>query len=197
MTLIVTAHNGKDIVIGSDTLTTVEVDGVNRPDETSQKITRLNKKAALAISGYFYASTKQFITDFCYNNRGEENVEALKDKLLATIAATLALDKREKIQVTLVGFTNDKPEIRVVEIKQGAAPKSGLRRENYFSIGFERPAARADELLIEGDVESNPKIGELKVLVRDTINSCIREFSNDGRNQRLGGKPDVVVLRKK
>ena len=195
MTLIVAAHNDKDIILCADTLTTVDIDGVKQPDIISHKLIKINNHAALGISGLFSASTKQFIDDFCYNNRGEKNVTILKDKLLANAKATLNLGIREKLQLMLVGFENSTPLLKVIEIKWDES-QSGTAKDNYFPLGFNGPQTRAKELLAKSDINSKPKLRELKEIVRDTVSTCIREFS-DSTDERLGGEPDLIVLYRK
>jgi 20S proteasome alpha/beta subunit len=193
MTLIIAAHNDKNIVIGSDTLTTVDLDGVKQPDIVTQKIIKINKHAALGLSGLFGPSTKQFIKDFCYNNRKAKDVTELQRAFLQNVAATLILDERELLQIILVGFTNDKPAIRYVNVKAGVRPNWGTLESNFHTIGFDGPSQIATQLLREKNVEAKPQAKELKKIVKDTLNACINEFSNSN-DERLGGLPKIIAL---
>jgi ATP-dependent protease HslVU (ClpYQ) peptidase subunit len=196
MTLIVTAHNDNRIAICADTLTTVEVDGAKQASVKSRKITKLNKGTALGMAGYFFNSSNQFITDFCHDNKDENDVLILTGKLLSKVKEEKpALDVRELLQITLVGFSNNDPQIIMVEIVPGKKPISRIITNNYFAIGFNGPTAMAYELLRIDNIESKPRTGVLKRIVKTAVKTCIREFTNSN-NERLGGKANMVVLRK-
>ena len=195
MTLIATAYNDENIVIGADSLTTVHAAGSKQPDTFSEKIFLINESTALGLSGYYYATSREFIVKFCRKNKREKDLASLQKKLIQNILKNHTLYIDERLQFTMAGYVNNKPRIDFFEINTRVKPSPGTSDKNYLAKGYDGPCNLAYNLFVEKGVLTKPETKELKVIVETTIRTCINEFK-DSVHERLGGDLLVKVLQK-
>lgn len=193
MTLLVAAHCGKDLVVGSDTLVTINRRG-KTIDDTNSKIFKMNKHTAMMVAGRFEADMNQFIKDYAYNHRTDTNIVALRDGVV-TDPNLPKLGKDQRIQLCFAGYAYSQPDVRILILEYEKAPKSSKLENNYFAAGYEKPARRAEALLLEKEINKARRTVEIKQIVRESLLQCIEEYKDD-KDERLGGSPEVVVLRK-
>lgn len=190
MTLIVTVHNGKDIVVGADSLTTVKQDGIEKPDEEHEKILLLNEKTAILVAGYVTAKTLAFLEGFVHASGHVQDANQVRDNLLVGMNSRL-LDPRENWKFVITGFHGENPVIHRIMFKAQTGLKSGTAAGNYYVDGFPLPSRRAEELLKL--TEPSLKAGKLKMAVKTIVDTCIDEFK-EHPTERLGGRAHTRIL---
>src|SRR3990167_7343865 len=190
MSLVITVHNEKAIVMGSEDKTLVHNDDGSKSSQLGhEKIYKINPQCAIGITGAFWEhKIFQFFEDLKYDVRNTTDFVEIYNQLLDRVRNSLTLDtkKNERIQLTIAGFNKGMPVIQAVYYFSGQVPKSYSVKTNYFTSGVTSSAQRARDLLKEKQVQDNTETEKLKKVVEEVINQCVIEFPDD-----LGGKPNL------
>jgi len=191
MTLIVSAFNNQNIIICSDTLTTVDIDN-ERTFKYTKKIIKINKYSAIGVSGFFTESTMNFIKIFCVENRRVIDIGSIERLLYKNINDKLQFNNSEVLNLIIVGSTDGNPSIKVININPKGV-NTIQPRNNFFSIGYDNPSREALKILSENKIITKANTKELEILIRHTVLSLIEEFKYS-KNEKLGGGVDLIVL---
>lgn len=194
MTLAIIAHNEKDIVLGTDKLI---YNFLNDKVEFTyeKKITPLNKRAALVYTGIFDGYMRQFAKTFVELRKDVTDIIRLRDEFMYSKSLP-SLREGHDVQFCFVGYVNDKPCIKAVHFEYGKQPQPYSSNHIYFPTGFEGPSKRANVLLEEKHISNAMRTADLKEAIKDVLSQCIEEFK-DSKDERLGGKPDIHILRQR
>jgi hypothetical protein len=191
VSLVINIHNCKDIVVASETLGVLYDEDAELIDNSyiiEKKITSINGKTCISLTGMFDYKVQQFIKDFALIVRQISDFENVFQLLIDQADSTLTLDSKEDYRITLAGFSNKKPVIRSLHLTHDERnTESPLI--NYMVSGYEGCTKFAIDLLEKNNVQFNPKTSELKQIVKAIVEKSIKKFP-----ELLGGTPDVKVL---
>lgn len=194
MTLVLAVHNGKDIVVGSDTLARVTniLTGETTNIYDFRKIFPIGEHSALLLAGFF--DTQQVTTFMNYfvarRVSANDDVDSIKQKFWNDICSLLPMDRGDAIEVVIAGFTVEgAPKLYCVKKDHKEASEFTPILDYYEAAGNDAPRLRAQELLNGANALDTP---QLEKLIGQTIEKCITEFPD-----KLGGKSDILTLKYK
>jgi hypothetical protein len=193
VSLVIFATNEKDVVAGSETMARfVDLEGNSLPPEYGhKKITLLNPKAAIAVTGTFKPEVLQFIKDFQFSikSASPSDIDQIMQLLIGQATATLTLDPAEDYRFILDGFKDTQPSIKALHMYPDKPAQTEIPQGHYFASGEGGGLQLAGKLLAEAGIDSRTRTKDLKQIVKSVIEQCVREYPDD-----LGGMPDVRVL---
>jgi hypothetical protein len=198
MTLVLAIHNGKDIVVGSDSLVKVENTLTNETEDSFDvpKIYPVNQSASLLLAGRFdTGSAPTFMRTYAHFHSQNKKVTAksLYDSFHEAVSQLLFLHVGDAIEVIIAGFTKSGiPELYCLR-KDHMYTRTYKPVSTYYELaGNKAPQERAKELIEEAGITDKTSTSELRAIIKRILKVCIEEFPD-----KLGGEPVVNVLRHK
>jgi hypothetical protein len=190
MSLLAAAHNGRQIVITSDNLSTSTKTGVKAPDDTIQKVRRINDRLALAVTGRFASDKFPFFTSYVTATSKETQLDAARDKLFDMAVASMRIHQLEGFRMSLMGFNSDSPGFKCVDVEKGKGFTAlGEPTRNYWVSGEYDPVEHALCMIEKSNISVMPSTAELETMLCDIVTDCIERYP-----QTLGLPVNVLVL---
>jgi hypothetical protein len=190
MSLVVAVHNGRQIVIASDNLSTSNKTGVKAPDNTIQKVRQVNDRLALTVTGRFANDKFSFFTSYATAMSKETQLDAALDKLFDMAVARMRIKPTEGFRMSLIGFNSDVPGFKCVDVEEGKGFTAlGEPTRNYWVSGEYDPVEHAIRVIEKSNISAMPSKAELETMLRNIVTDCIERYP-----QTLGLPVNVLVL---
>jgi len=191
MSLVVAAHNGSEIVIASDSLSTSTKTGVWAPDSAIQKVRQIHSRLAFAVTGRYVSDKHPFFTNYVASIPDQTDLDAALDTLYDTAVATMRIHKTEGFRMSLIGFNGSEPGFRCVDVVDGKGFTGlGERTRNHWLSGEYDPVEHAIAMIEKSDIESKLSVEAIETTLRVVVADCIERYP-----QTLGLPVNVLVLR--
>lgn len=191
MSLVAAAHDGREIVIASDGLSTSTKTGVKAADGTIQKVRQIHSRLALAVTGRFASDKLPFFSNFISVVSDETGLDAALDKLFEMAVAYMKIHQTEGFRMSLIGFNGDEPGFRSVDVEKGKGFTAlGELGRNYWVSGDYDPVEHALRLIEKSNIGTKPSGAKLETTLRSIITECIGHYP-----QILGSPVNVFRLR--
>lgn len=189
MSLVLSAHNDRDIVIGSESLSTTTKSGARQADYTVDKVVRLNERLALMITGRYVSDKFQFIADY------QRSVSTTLDldeafQVLFEQAGAMTIHPGEGFGIGLAGYHEDKPGFKLITQEHGQG--IGYVKDypfNYFLLGDQQPVQLAESLIQASAILNGAPTDEIEANIRRIIEECIERYP-----ATLGGQVNILTL---
>jgi hypothetical protein len=191
MSIVVAAHNGQEIVVASDSLSTSDKTGTKTTDDSIQKMRHVNSRLVFAVTGSYMSDKLPFFDRFVSVVASETELDTVLDKLFDTTVQTMRVHAAEGFRMSLIGFNGDTPGFRCVDVAKGRDFQAlGEPRRNYWVSGEHDPAEHCLRAFEQGAVTSMTSVAEIEATLRDLVAECIERYP-----QTLGLPVNVVVVR--
>jgi hypothetical protein len=192
MSLVVAVHNGRQIVVAFDSLSTSTKTGAKAVDDTIQKVRQINAGLAFAVTGRFASDKLPFFTSYVAAASGETQLDAALDRLFNMAVASMGIRRTEGFRMSLIGFNSGVPGFRCVDVEEGkgftALSEPG---RNYWVSGEYDPVEYALRIIEQSNFSAMSPTTELEKTLRGIVADCIERYP-----QTLGMPVNTLVLGK-
>jgi hypothetical protein len=190
MSLVIAAHNDREVVIASDSLSTSTKTGVKAADDSIQKVRQINPRLVFAVTGLFANDKLPFFSRFIAEASGEAGLDTALDKLFDQAVASMSIYQKEGFRMSLIGFNADKPGFRCVDVEKGKGFQAlGESRRNYWASGEDEAVEHALRAIEQSSVPNKPAAGEIETALRTIVTDCIERYP-----QTLGMPVNVLAI---
>jgi hypothetical protein len=190
MSLVVAAHNDRDIVIGSESLSTTTKTGARQADYTVEKVVRLNQRLALMITGRYVSDKFQFIANYQRSVSTTLDLDEAFQVLFEQAGSAMTIHPGEGFGIGLAGYHDDKPGFKLITQEHGKG--MGYVKDypfSYFLSGDQQPVQLAESLITSSVIPSGAPTDEIEATIRRIIGTCIERYP-----ATLGGQVNVLML---
>ncbi|MEC3976217.1 hypothetical protein [Amycolatopsis sp. H20-H5] len=190
MSIVVAVHNGQEIIVASDSLSTSDKTGTKTADDSIQKVRQVNSRLVFAVTGHFVSDKLSFFDHFISVVASETELDAALNRLFDMTVQTMRVHATEGFRMSLIGFNGDTPGFRCVDVAKGKDFQAlSETRRNYWVSGEHDPAEHCLRVLEQGAVTSTSSVTEIETTLRNLVTDCITRYP-----QTLGLPVNVVVL---
>jgi hypothetical protein len=197
VTLIVAAHNDKDIVIGCDSLNiykdSVTGELMANPPEETLKVRKINSTLALMINGTYTNDKLQFMRDFSLAVQDTDDLVTAFNQLSEMATKTMAMYPGEEFCMALAGFDAGKPGFQRIDRVYGKPvnDKADYPNDeiNCYLNGINEPFELVGKRLREKKIFSKPSTAVIQKAINDIVDECIEKYP-----EKLGGPVEIVML---
>lgn len=190
MSLVVAAHNNRDIVIGSESLSTTTKMGTRQADYTVEKVIRLNERLVLMITGRYMSDKIQFINDYKTSVNATFDLDDAFQVLFEQAGREMTIHPGEGFGIGLAGYHDRKPGFKLITQEHGAG--MGYVKDypfNYFLLGDQQPVQFAESLIESSAIPGRAPTNEIEAAIKKTIEECIERYP-----ATLGGSVNIMTL---
>jgi hypothetical protein len=190
VSLVIAAHNGKDIVVACDSRSMITAsDGSTASSTSIEKVTVINPGLALIITGRYMSDKLDVIKQYVGDVQNTPELDAAFGVLCRVATKEIVLHGRgEGFRIGLAGFNLGVPTFKCVTIRDGYDPLLEGANSNYYLSGERTPVELA-EAKIGGVRLAESLTAALERTVRAVLGECIDECSGI-----LGGPVDSWTL---
>jgi hypothetical protein len=191
MSLVVAAHNGREIVVASDSLSTTTRTGVWASDDSIQKVRQINPRLVLAITGRYMNDKFPFFSSYASLASSQTELDAALDMLFDMASASMRIHQTEGFRMSLMGFNAGVPGFKCVDVEKGKGFTAlGELSRNYWVSGEYDPVEHALRVIEKSNITNKSSAAEIETTLRAIVTDCIERYP-----QTLGKPVNVLMLR--
>ncbi len=195
MTLVLAAHNDRDIIVACDSmaiLSNLETGEYEGKSFNAEKIYPIDKHSLIAMSGVFdYSAVDSFLRNFTYRARlGNYGAEHIFQALGGEAQHTLKLEADDRLRLLVAGYDDQQPILYSLHIDAQKLLNIAPMSNEYHAIGYEDPVKQAGELLKLAKFNAGVRTSDLRQTVQDIVTQSIIDFPD-----LVGGSVQTKVLR--
>lgn len=190
MSLLVAAHNNREIVVAADSLSTSDKAGTKAADDSIRKTRQINSRLVFGVTGRYMSDKLPFFDRFVAAVSTETELDSALNKLFDMTVQTMRVHTTEGFRMSLIGFNGDKPGFRCVDAAIGEKFQAFAESwRNYWASGEHDPVEHCLRVLEQGTITGTSTPAEMEAVLRSLVTDCIEQYP-----RTLGLPVNVVML---